>query len=133
VVAAPTLSTRVDEFLYERIAAGVTAVSGRVQGDGPAPGTMTLPYARFQLLSSLLVGGLNATRILGRLVYLVEIVAEAESWTPLQSGSDQIYTTLHQHAPDTTSVAGLVVLSCVCEEEIRRYLGWRVRLEAEST
>ena len=135
-----TLSTRVDTWLYGKLAAGVTATAGRVHGEGPAPQSMVLPYTNFGVLSSLTIGGLNGTRIIGRLVYLVEIVAEAQSYTPLVTGSDQIYTTLHQHAPDS-SVSGLVITSCICEEEVRRvgededagtrYLGWRVRIEAE--
>lgn len=137
-----TLSTRVDEWLYTKLAAGVTAVSGRVHGDGPDMSGMVHPFADFLLLSSLTILGVEGVRILQRLVYQVEIVAEAESYTPLQTGADQVYTTLHQHAPDA-SVAGIVVLSSVCEEEVRRtevvestqwrYLGWRVRLEVEST
>lgn len=137
-----TLSTRVDQWLYGKLVAGVTAVSGRVHGDGAAPAGTVLPFVDFALLSSLIVGGLNGTRIVGRLVYLVEVVATADGYTPLEAGSDQLYTTLHQH-PRDSSVAGLVISSCICEEEVRRvgvgddrdtrYLGWRVRIEAEAT
>jgi hypothetical protein len=135
-----TLSTRVDEWLYSELAAGVTAVSGRVSGDGPESSGITVPYCNFSLLSSLTILGLNGTRIIGRLVYLIEIIAEAESWSVLETGADQIYSTLHQHAPDTE--AEVVITSCVCEEEVRRvgededrgnrYLGWRVRIECEA-
>ncbi len=137
-----TLSTRTDQWLYQTIVAGVTAVAGRVHGDGAAPTGFVLPYADFALLSSLTIPALEGTRVLQRLVYLVEVVDEAESFTPLEAAADQIYTTLHRHAPDS-SVSGIVVTSCVCEEEVRRvgtdvdqgirYLGFRVRIETVST
>jgi hypothetical protein len=135
-----TLSTRVDDWIWTTLRSGVAAVSNRVYSEDTAPTNVTYPYIYFSLLSGLSVPVLEGARLLGRFVYIVQAVARSGNYDAVEAASDQIYTSLHQQ---TGAVAGIEILSSICEEEVRRaetleggtrfrYLGWRVRIEAIS-
>ena len=133
-----TLSTRVDDWLWATLRAGVPAVANRVYVDDTAPASVTWPMVQYSLLSGLSVPVLEGVRILGRFVYIVQAISKTGSWDDVEAASDQIYTALHRQ---TGSVTGAAIISSICEEEVRRaettdagvrfrYLGFRVRIEA---
>jgi hypothetical protein len=140
-VVTSTLSTRIDEWIYGRLAAAtVPATNGRRYIDDSAPATVTYPYAQFSMLSGQQMPVLNGTRLWGEYVYIVQAIAQSGTWASVEAASDQIYAALHQQ---TGTADGVEIQYCACEEEIRRaeaeeggtryrYLGWRVRLVAVS-
>jgi hypothetical protein len=134
------LSTRVDAWLDATLKADATLaalVGARVFPDDTAPAAVTFPYVRTQFLSGVSVSEIAGVRILETFVYLVEGIAQSGTWTSVQPVADAIYFALHRA---TGSVTGAQILSCVCEEEVRRaesdegvryrYLGWRCRIQA---
>jgi hypothetical protein len=138
-VVTSTLSTRIDEWIYGRLAAAtVPATNGRRYIDDSAPATVTYPYAQFSMLSGQQMPVLNGTRLWGEYVYIVQAIAQSGTWASVEAASDQIYAALHQQTGTADSVE---IQYCACEEEIRRaeveeggtryrYLGWRVRIVA---
>jgi hypothetical protein len=138
---AATLSPRVDDWLWPTLRTGVPAVANRVYVDDSAPVGVGLPYVQWSLLSSVATLTLGGTRIKDNLVYVVQAIDRSGSWATVVTPADQIRTALHQQRGATADV---VIDSCIVEEEVRRpettdagvkwrYLGWRVRIEAEST
>jgi hypothetical protein len=136
-VATATLSTRLDDFIYARLSA---VASGRRYVDDTAPTNVTFPYVQYSLLSGQQIAVLEGARIMGEYVYLVQAIGRTGTYDDVEAPSDQIYAALHRV---TGSVAGLLVLSSVCEEEVRRaetkdggvryrYLGWRCRFQTQS-
>lgn len=136
-----TVSTRLDRWLDTVLRAGVPAVSNRVYVDDKAPENVTFPYVQYSLLSGFAKMEVAGARFLTEFVYIVQAIAESNTFASVEAASDQIYTTLHRASGNAT---GIYVGSSICEEEIRRaeanpgeprrrYLGWRVRLLCEAT
>jgi len=139
MVSAPTLSTRVDEWIWANARLNVPSVNNNVYPEDNAP--INGPYVQFSMLSGMEVMGMNGTRVMLDSLYIIQAIAETGDFKVIEPISDQIYNAFHRKFNQPT--ANATILSSVCEEEIRRalsteagtryrYLGFRVRIQAVS-
>ncbi len=118
------LSPRVDTWLYGRLTGDATLMAltpGGVAPDDVTPAaTAPYPYVRYVNLAAVPTATLQGARIVGQLVYLVEVVGKTGSFLSLRAAADRVYELLHQQSGVSVNPADGLILKCVAEDESRR-------------
>lgn len=147
MVTVPTLSTRVERWIYDRLnVANAPALGGRRYPDDTAPGNVVSPYGQYHMLSGIERSVLDGTRLWGEFVYAIQVIGQTGTWigdfpgtsVSMEDAADQLYLALHDHAGTT---GGVEIQSCFADEMLKRadateggtrwrYLGWTFRIVA---